>query len=130
MDFSDESFDIIWTEGAVFPVGFNRALKEWKRFLKPGGVLAAHDSTGSLKEKLKLVEKNGYRLIEHFTLDNNEWIDLYYSPLLDELKKLKDRVSNRPKDLKAISREEKEIINTIRNPAGLSSTFFILQKLY
>ena len=31
MDFVDKSFDLIWCEGAVFIMGFEDALKSWKR---------------------------------------------------------------------------------------------------
>ena len=34
MDFTDESSDIIWSEGSIYAVGFERGLREWKRFLK------------------------------------------------------------------------------------------------
>ena len=37
MTFEKESFDLIWSEGAIYIIGFERGLKEWKRFLKPGG---------------------------------------------------------------------------------------------
>jgi ubiquinone/menaquinone biosynthesis C-methylase UbiE len=39
MDFPDESFDIIWAEGSIFIIGFERGLKDWRRFLKPNGYL-------------------------------------------------------------------------------------------
>ena len=39
MDFADESFDIIWAEGSIYVVGFERGLREWRRFLKPGGFI-------------------------------------------------------------------------------------------
>ena len=52
MEFPDESFDIIWSEGSIFPVGFEKGLQEWKRFLKPGGYMAVHDGKGNITEKL------------------------------------------------------------------------------
>jgi len=33
MDFPDESFDIIWAEGSTFIIGFERALREWRRLI-------------------------------------------------------------------------------------------------
>jgi ubiquinone/menaquinone biosynthesis C-methylase UbiE len=35
--FPDESFDVIWSEGAVFIIGFDRALSIWRRLLRPQG---------------------------------------------------------------------------------------------
>ena len=47
IDCPDESFDIIWAEGSTFIIGFERALKEWRRFLKPKRFLVAHEMTWS-----------------------------------------------------------------------------------
>ena len=43
MDFPDESFDIIWSEGSIYAIGFERGLREWRRLLKPGGFIVVHD---------------------------------------------------------------------------------------
>ena len=48
MKFPDENFDLIWAEGSIYVIGFARGLREWKRFLKPGGYLAIHDERGYL----------------------------------------------------------------------------------
>ena len=39
--FPDQSFDMIWSEGAAYNMGFENALVDWRRFLKSGGCLAA-----------------------------------------------------------------------------------------
>ena len=45
MDFAVESFDLIWSEGAIYIAGFASGLGGWKRFLKPGGWLAVSELT-------------------------------------------------------------------------------------
>ncbi|MFX1563208.1 MAG: class I SAM-dependent methyltransferase [Promethearchaeota archaeon] len=45
MDFPDASFDIIWAEGSISSIGFERGLKEWRRLLKPRGFLVLHDDS-------------------------------------------------------------------------------------
>src|SRR5467141_2730368 len=37
MDFPADSFDLIWSEGAIYIAGFASGLSAWRRFLKPGG---------------------------------------------------------------------------------------------
>lgn len=37
----DHSFDVIWAEESVYTVGFDVALRAWRRLLAPGGVLVA-----------------------------------------------------------------------------------------
>lgn len=39
MTFENESFDLIWSEGAAYIAGFSNAIKDWKRLLKPGGYI-------------------------------------------------------------------------------------------
>jgi len=63
MVFPDESFDLIWAEGSIYEIGFERGLREWKRFLKPGGYLAIHDERGNLEKKLEQIFICGYDLL-------------------------------------------------------------------
>ena len=41
--FSWESFDVIWSEGSMWVLGFERALAEWQRFIRPHGFLVVHE---------------------------------------------------------------------------------------
>ena len=45
MPFESGQFDVIWSEGAIYNLGFERGASEWSRFLKPGGVLVASEIT-------------------------------------------------------------------------------------
>ena len=45
LPFADEEFDIIWSEGAIYNIGFEKGVGEWRRFLKPGGLLVASEIT-------------------------------------------------------------------------------------
>lgn len=45
MPFSDEEFDVIWSEGAVYNMGFEAGVADWGRFLKPGGKLIVSEIT-------------------------------------------------------------------------------------
>ena len=40
LHYADNSFDIIWAEGAIYIIGFKKGLKEWKRILKPNGIIS------------------------------------------------------------------------------------------
>ena len=42
MNFSKESFDIIWSEGSIYAIGFEKGLTDWKKFIKTNGYLAVH----------------------------------------------------------------------------------------
>lgn len=37
LPFQKEELDLIWSEGAIYNIGFQRGLNEWREFLKTGG---------------------------------------------------------------------------------------------
>ena len=45
LPFEDGSLDAIWSEGAIYNIGFEEGVRSWRRFLKPGGILAASEIT-------------------------------------------------------------------------------------
>ena len=45
LPFADAQFDLLWSEGAIYNMGFENGVKNWRRFLKPGGVLVASELT-------------------------------------------------------------------------------------
>ena len=102
LPFGKEEFDIIWSEGAIYIIGFETGIKEWKSYLKPGGYLAVSEITWitnsrpkELEEywhkeypeidrasnKIRILEENGYSLVGYFILPQESWIDNYYKPM-------------------------------------------------
>ncbi len=45
LPFAEEEYDVLWSEGAIYNMGFEKGLNEWRRFLKPGGILAVSEIT-------------------------------------------------------------------------------------
>ena len=80
-DFPDESFDILWAEGSIAVIGFERGLKAWRRLLKPRGFLVVHDGIENMTKKLKQIPRCGYELLGHFTVTEETWWREYYEPL-------------------------------------------------
>ena len=102
LPFADGRFDLIWSEGAVYNMGFENGVKNWRRFLKPGGVLVASELTwtthtrppelqqhweteypevGTASAKIGVLERNGYAPLGYFVLPASCWLDNYYRPL-------------------------------------------------
>jgi ubiquinone/menaquinone biosynthesis C-methylase UbiE len=150
MDFLDESFDIIWAEGSTFIIGFERALKEWRRFLKPKGFLVAHEMTWSrpdppqeaynywkglagsgirtVAEYLEQISACGYGLVGYFTLPEDvHWIE-YYSPLERRIQELRLKYVNDSKALEILNKEQKEIEVARKHHQWYSSAFFVMQR--
>ena len=128
MNFDTESFDIIWSEGSIFVVGFEKGLKEWKRFLKQGGFMAIHDERGNVDGKLKQIVGCAYELLDYFILDKDVWWNEYYSPLEKEICRLKDNHPDMADISVTFSRELSEIRAYKKDPEKCESVFFILRK--
>lgn len=76
-----ESYDIIWAEGSIFVVGFERGLQEWKQLLTNEGFLVVHDEDTEITKKLELIEKYGYEILGQIDVSHDEWWKRYYEPL-------------------------------------------------
>ena len=128
MDFPDESFDIIWAEGSIFVIGFERGLKAWRRLLKPKGFLVVHDEIGNLQKKLEQISRCGYALLGQFTVSEDTWWREYYEPLEKRIKELRVNVKYRDdrESLKVLDKEQQEVDIFKRDPFG--SVFFVMQK--
>jgi len=150
MDFPDESFDIIWAEGSTFVIGFERTLKEWRRFLKPKGCLVTHEMTWSrpdpprevynywkklaasgirtLQEYLEQIPACGYDVIGYFTLPEDAfWIE-YYDPLENRIQELRPKYINDSRALEVLDAEQREIDMSRKYHEWYGSAFFIMKK--
>ena len=128
IDFPDESFDIIWAEGSIWIIGFEKGLKEWRRLLKPNGFLVVHDEIKTVLSKLRKIRSCGYKLINHFSLPEDAWWTEYYRPLETRIKELYMKYKNNPEALKILKKYQKEIDMVKRNPKEHGSAFFLMQK--
>jgi ubiquinone/menaquinone biosynthesis C-methylase UbiE len=129
IDFPDESFDIVWSEGSISIIGFERGLREWKRLLKTNGFLVIHDDIKDMSDKLKKIPNCGYKLINHFSLPEDAWWAEYYKPLEIQIKELRIKYKNDSDALKILQKYQDEIDMIKKNPKGYGSVFYIMQKL-
>ena len=128
MKFPDESFDIIWAEGSISAIGFQRGLQEWKRFLKPNSFIVFHDEKGNVEEKLEQISGCGYELLGYFVLNEDTWWAEYFAPLEKLVCETRTKHANEPKVLEALHSAQCEIDMFKKNPERNSSVFFIMRK--
>jgi len=127
MDFSDESFDIIWSEGSIFVIGFERGLQEWKHFLKPDGFMVIHDQKGNVREKLEQISCCGYKLLGYFILSEDIWLTEYFVPLEKLIEKSKSKYIDDPNILNELHQAQEELDIFIKNPKLNSSAYYVIQ---
>jgi len=130
LPFKNEEFDVIWSEGAIYNIGFETGIKSWKKFLKPGGLLVASEITwitdsrpdeiqkhwddeyqeiNTASAKISLLEKNGYSPIGYFILPEHCWIENYYNPMQKSFDDFIKRNGNSEEAREIVESETKEI---------------------
>ena len=130
MPFAENHFDAIWCEGAMYIMGVDKALSDWKRFLKPDGYIAFTEPC-FLKEKvpdqarqlwmndypamtnvdgtLRVIKQAGYHLVDFYTIPQSAWWDDYYIPMERRLKVLREKYHDQPAALESIEHNQREI---------------------
>jgi ubiquinone/menaquinone biosynthesis C-methylase UbiE len=143
----DRQFDIIWSEGAIFVIGFDKGLREWKRFLKPGGYMAvteaawlkpdppadlfefwnrAYPAIRSVEQNLKAIDEEGYSSVGHFILPDSSWWDDYYTPLEANVQTMRSKYAGNKDALAVIEEAQLEIDLHRKYSAYYGYVFFVM----
>lgn len=106
LKFQEDFFDLIWAEGSIYIVGFEKGINAWKPFLKEGGYLAvtevswlkpdapeelktfwenAYPAIQDIEGNFEIIRRAGYEIVGSFTLPESAWWDNYYIPLEQRL---------------------------------------------
>jgi len=101
LTFQKEEFDLIWSEGAIDGIGFEKGLTYWNSFLKKNGYVAvtcpswisyerpieiekfwsdAGSGLDTIGNNISIMQKAGYNFIASFTLPEKCWTDIYFIP--------------------------------------------------
>lgn len=150
LEFADESFDLIWSEGAIYNIGFENGIKNWKKFLKANGVLAiseitwltkdrpeeidtywqtAYPEIATASEKIKIIEDNGYKMLGYFILPVSAWIDQYYKPMEANFDKYLQEHDNSQETQNIVNESKHEIEMYNKFKDYYSYGFYIAQKV-
>ena len=128
MDFPYQSFNIIWSEGSIYAIGFEKGLREWQQFLKPGSYLVVHDEQGIISKKLGLVSDCGYELMGHFLLSLDTWRREYFAPLEKLVNEFQTKLTDDPKASDELHQAQEELDMFRKNPERNSSAYFFMKR--
>ena len=148
LNYENNSFDLIWSEGAIFIIGFEKGLREWKRLLTDKGYFVVSELTWlrhnvpeeaktfmkqgypaikTTEENLEVAQKTGYRIVGSFVLPEKSWWDNYYTPIEKKLPSIKARYKNDEESLQFLALEETEIEMFRKYSKYYGYVFYILQ---
>jgi len=150
LPFRQEEFDLIWSEGAIYNIGFKRGLKEWRNYLKQGGYIAvteaswftekrpaeidkfwldAYAEIDTIPNKVAQMQAAGYIPVATFILPENCWMEHFYAlqiPAQDAF--LKKYAGNKTaEELVANQRHEAALYNKYKAYYGYA--FYIGKKI-
>ena len=149
LPFEEEQFDVIWSEGAIYNIGFQKGVTDWKRYLKPGGLLIVseinwitHTRPAELQDhwdseypeidtassKIKVLEENGYSPIGYFVLPEHCWLDNYYDPMRSNFQDFLSRNGNSEEAGAIVGAEREEIELYEKHKAHYSYGVYIARK--
>lgn len=147
--FAEESFDLIWSEGAIYNMGFCNGIEAWRPHLRSGGVLAVSEITwlrpdppqeilehwnaeypeiATAPEKIASLETAGYDLLGYFTLPSSCWIDNYYAPTARRIPHFLERHVDDPEAAQLVDMEQQEAELYRRYQSWFSYGFYVACK--
>lgn len=150
LTFDNEGMDLIWSEGAIYNIGFEKGLNEWKRFLKPGGYIAvteaswftddrpdeidafwkdAYPEIDTIPKKVAQMQKAGYIPVASFILPENCWTEHFYDQQIkaQEIFLDKHKGNKAAEDLVANERHEAVLYSKYKEYYGY--VFYIGRKI-
>lgn len=149
LPFEDGALDAIWSEGAIYNMGFANGIKAWRRLLKPGGILAVSELTWLTRErpaeleqhwrqeypevdtasaKIGLLEACGYAPIGYFALAERSWLEGYYRPLQQRFDGFLSRHENNEAARAIVTAEQREIELYERYAAFISYGYYVARR--
>jgi len=145
--FPPGGWDVIWSEGSIYVIGFERGLREWSRLLRPGGFMALHEAAWlrpdppaevrdywekaypaitTVEGNLAKIRAGGFEVRGHFPLPEDAWWIDYYGPLQARLDRLEAKYRGDEEALAVMAAERREIELYRRYPEWFGSVFFVL----
>jgi len=130
IEFADNTFDLLWAEGSIYIIGIEKALQNWKRMLVPGGGIAFSEITWldenppqqiydywktiypamqTAEQNKKILEQNGFELLDIFVLPEFAWWKHYYNHLEKRLLMMKQKYIDMPEATIVFEETRKEM---------------------
>lgn len=149
LPFAASSFDLIWSEGAIYIIGFREGLRRWKHLLKPGGCMvvselswiaddpgqeeysfwsAAYPAMQREEANRSTIADEGFEVLADFPLPRASWFTEYYDPLERRAHQLIDQYATNPEAKEWITAQLEEI-EIARRFSGFAYVMYVMRRL-
>ena len=144
------SFDLVWSEGALYNIGIENALRVCHGLLRSGGYLAFTDAVwrkenpppevkasfeddyptmGRVPEVLVAIERCGFSLIGHFSLPDEAWWDDFYTPMEIRIEDLRGKYADDDEALTVLDKLAQEPAMHRRHSDDYAYEFFVVRRV-
>jgi SAM-dependent methyltransferase len=145
---ADGPFDLVWSEGAVYNLGFESGLRRWRGLVPLGGLAAVSDlvwltdapppeagaffgeeypDMQTARVRLDQVATIGWSVRDHFLVGEDAW-NAYYDPIQVRLNALFEKYSDDAEALAVLNAHQQEIDGRTRHGSSYGSVFFLLER--
>ena len=147
--FVPDSFDVIWAEGSIYNLGFEKGLRACSILVKPQGYIAVtevcwlkigapealtafweqeYPAITDIQGNLNIIKKCGLSLVDHFILPKSAWWENYYKPLQEQILLFREKYKNdkTASDIINMTQLEIDIYKKFSDYYGY--VFYVMQK--
>ncbi|MBI5727218.1 MAG: methyltransferase domain-containing protein [Ignavibacteriales bacterium] len=150
LPYPENSFELVWSEGAIYNIGFAHGMQYLRKFLKPEGYIAVTEITwltderpselhdywvkcypeiDTVQNKSKVITDAGYKLLAEFVLPEYCWQENYYLPLKGKIIAFLEKHDNAPGALALMEEIEEETAMYEKYKSFYGYVFYIAQKI-
>ena len=147
---AQSSFDLIWSEGALYNIGIPRALSICAGLLRKGGYLVFTDAVwckanlpdsvkaifesdyptmGTVADLVTLIQSSPFELLNHFPLPPEAWWDDFYSPMEQIIEESRGKYADDRETLEILEQLALEPAAHRKNSDYYNYEFFIVRQL-
>jgi SAM-dependent methyltransferase len=148
LTFAPGSFDLVWSEGAIYNLGFRTGLETWRPLIGPEGCVAVSEVTWLVEEppdearafwaegypdmqsidaNLEDLERAGFAPLGHFVLDASCWHE-YYGHLEERMAGLEPAYAGDEVAARVFDAERQEIDVYRRHGESYGYVFYVARR--
>jgi SAM-dependent methyltransferase len=149
LPFADGTFDLIWSEGAIYSIGFERGLALWRRLLRARGVIVVSELTwlqeqppveiatfwgknypamADVDVNIQRIARSGYQVLTTYTLPSAAWWQNHYGPLSRRIEVLSAKYKRDENAVAFLNAQRDEIDMFERFSDAYGYVFYIMER--
>jgi ubiquinone/menaquinone biosynthesis C-methylase UbiE len=149
LELPENHFDVIWSEGAIYIMGFAKGLTAWRPFLKNGGSLVVSELSWLTEtppqeavdfwqenypgmqtraQNLATIQECGYEVLDSFVLPEAGWWDEYYNPLQARIDAMRSQFVDDVEAQAILDNQQQEIDLYRKYSDSYGYVFYLMKK--